>query len=255
MEVVGQAGDGAEAVQLVENLFPNVVLMDIRMPVMDGVKATREIFSPVRAARRPRPARVVVLTTFNLDDRAATAIRYGASGFLLKDAAPVQLTNAIRTVHGGNAVLAPHDLAVLLEGEFRNRHALPDRYHSLTNKEENTSPRWHRALATQKSHASGFSASRLSRLTSATSFASLNSATESRSSSLPTNMGCLEATRRSRLRVLRSPRLRVLDEVCATPQEPPWLRGSGVPDSPDRACAFAIRTGSCRGACTGSTLG
>jgi DNA-binding NarL/FixJ family response regulator len=136
MRVIGQAGDGAEAVRLVDELGPDVVLMDIRMPEMDGVEATREIFTPTRAARRERPVRVVVLTTFNLDDRAATAIRYGASGFLLKDTTPVMLSNAIRTVHAGNAVLAPQDLAVLLEGEFRTRRPLPHSYRTLTEKEQ-----------------------------------------------------------------------------------------------------------------------
>jgi DNA-binding NarL/FixJ family response regulator len=136
MHVVGQAGDGAEAVRLVDELRPDVVLLDIRMPEMDGVEATRQIFSPARAARRERPVRVVALTTFNLDDRAATAIRFGASGFLLKDTTPVLLSNAIRTVHAGNAVLAPQDLAVLLEGEFRTRRALPRGYYTLTAKEQ-----------------------------------------------------------------------------------------------------------------------
>ena len=135
MRVIGQAGDGHEAIQLVDELSPDVVLMDIRMPDMDGVEATRQIFSPDRSARRLEPVRVVVLTTFNLDDRAATAIRYGASGFLLKDTTPVQLSDAIRTVHAGNAVLAPQDLAELLEGKFRSRRALPDSYRALTDKE------------------------------------------------------------------------------------------------------------------------
>ena len=118
MSVVGDAGDGLEAVRLVDELAPDVVLMDVRMPAMDGVEATRQIFLPERVARRSSPVRVVVLTTFNLDDRAATAIRYGASGFLLKDTTPVQLRDAIRTVHAGNAVLAPTDLAALLDQQF-----------------------------------------------------------------------------------------------------------------------------------------
>ncbi|MCW2796464.1 response regulator transcription factor [Nocardioides sp.] len=135
MEVVGSAGDGFEAVRLVDELEPDVVLMDIRMPEMDGVEATRQIFSPDRAAKRGRPVRVVVLTTFNLDDRAATAIRYGASGFLLKDTTPVLLRDAIRTVHAGNAVLAPEDLSTLLDGQFRSRTPVPTAYLSLTDKE------------------------------------------------------------------------------------------------------------------------
>jgi DNA-binding NarL/FixJ family response regulator len=135
MEVVGAAGDGLEAVRLVDELAPDVVLMDIRMPDMDGVEATRQIFLPDRAARRERAVRVVVLTTFNLDDRAATAIRYGASGFLLKDTTPTLLRDAIRTVHAGNAVLAPQDLSTLLDGQFRSRAPVPTAYHRLTDKE------------------------------------------------------------------------------------------------------------------------
>ncbi|SEE65562.1 response regulator [Jiangella alba] len=135
MTVVGSAGDGLEAVRLVDDLSPDVVLMDIRMPDMDGVEATRQVFLPDRVSRRSTPVRVVVLTTFNLDDRAATAIRYGASGFLLKDTTPLQLRDAIRTVYAGNAVLAPQDLATLLDGQFRSRTAVPAAYLSLTDKE------------------------------------------------------------------------------------------------------------------------
>jgi DNA-binding NarL/FixJ family response regulator len=135
MEVVGQGADGHDGVRLVDELQPDVVLMDIRMPGMDGVEATRQIFSPARAARRERQVRVVVLTTFNLDDRAATAIRYGASGFLLKDTTPTMLRDAIRTVYTGNAVLAPQDLAKLLEGNFQPRRPIPPGLDTLTDKE------------------------------------------------------------------------------------------------------------------------
>lgn len=139
MEVVGAAADGLEAVALVDELAPDVVLMDIRMPEMDGVEATRQIFLPERVARRAErghaPVRVVVLTTFNLDDRAATAIRHGASGFLLKDTTPVQLRDAIRTVHTGNAVLAPGDLATLLDSQFVAAVPPPSAYLGLTDKE------------------------------------------------------------------------------------------------------------------------
>ena len=135
MEVVGGAADGLEAVRLVDELAPDVVLMDIRMPEMDGVEATRQIFLPERAARRERPVRVVVLTTFNLDDRAASAIRYGASGFLLKGTTPLMLRDAIRTVHAGNAVLAPTDLSTLLDTQFQARTAPPATYTTLTEKE------------------------------------------------------------------------------------------------------------------------
>ncbi len=139
MTVVGTAGDGREAVRLVDELSPDVVLMDIRMPELDGVEATREIFSAARVAGRHAqglaPVRVIVLTTFNLDDRAATAIQHGASGFLLKDTTPLMLAAAIRTVHTGNAVLAPGDLSLLLEGRFRAPAAPPSAYAALTDKE------------------------------------------------------------------------------------------------------------------------
>jgi DNA-binding NarL/FixJ family response regulator len=135
MVVVGQAGSGREAVRQVEQRQPDIVLMDIRMPELDGVEATRQIFAPQAAALRTRPVRVIVLTTFNLDDRAARAIRFGASGFLLKDITPDHLQAAIRTVYAGNAVLAPTDLQRLLEGEFRTRVPVPAAYAALTDKE------------------------------------------------------------------------------------------------------------------------
>ena len=135
MRVVGAAGNGVDAVRLVEELRPDVVLMDIRMPRMDGVEASRQIFAPERVARRTKPVRVIVLTTFNLDDRAATAIRHGASGFLLKDTTPLMLRDAIRTVHSGNAVLAPQDLATLLDRQFQAEVAPPAAFLGLTDKE------------------------------------------------------------------------------------------------------------------------
>ncbi|HWU23332.1 MAG TPA: response regulator transcription factor [Nocardioides sp.] len=135
MEVVGTAGDGLEAIAVADRTEPDVVLMDLRMPEMDGVEATRQLLAPERVARRERPLRVVVLTTFDLDDRAATAIRYGASGFLLKDTTPLQLAEAIRTVAAGNAVLAPADLATLLDRSFTATTAPPAAYLALTEKE------------------------------------------------------------------------------------------------------------------------
>jgi DNA-binding NarL/FixJ family response regulator len=135
MEVVGAARDGEQAVTLVDSLSPDIVLMDIRMPELDGVEATRRIFLPERVRARTRQVRVLVLTTFDLDDRAATAIRYGASGFILKDTTPALLIDAIRTVHAGNAVLAPDDLATLLDGRFQERTATPPAFETLTEKE------------------------------------------------------------------------------------------------------------------------
>jgi DNA-binding NarL/FixJ family response regulator len=135
MRVIGAGGDGVEAVRLVDELQPDVVLMDIRMPLTDGVEATRQIFAPERVARRTGPVRVIVLTTFNLDDRAATAIRYGASGFLLKDTTPLMLRDAIRTVYGGNAVLSPQHLATMLDRQFRAEVRPPAAFLGLTDKE------------------------------------------------------------------------------------------------------------------------
>jgi DNA-binding NarL/FixJ family response regulator len=101
--VVGQAADGADAVRQARNLEPDVVLMDVRMPVMDGLQAARQILS---AASPARP-RVLMLTTFDLDDYVYAALRAGASGFLLKDATAAQLVDAVRVVAAGDALLAP----------------------------------------------------------------------------------------------------------------------------------------------------
>jgi DNA-binding NarL/FixJ family response regulator len=106
MTIVAEAGDGAIGLDRAIALEPDVVLMDVRMPVMDGIAATSAILSHFDAAGRT-PPRIVVLTTFDLDEAAATALRRGASGFLLKDTHPEFLLAAIRTVHDGNAVIAP----------------------------------------------------------------------------------------------------------------------------------------------------
>ena len=103
IRVVGEAGDGAEAVRLAEELLPDVVLMDVRMPNMDGIEATRRL----RASRDGERPRVLVLTTFDLDEHVYAALRAGASGFLLKDATPEQILEAIRVVAAGDALLAP----------------------------------------------------------------------------------------------------------------------------------------------------
>ncbi|MBM3715843.1 MAG: response regulator transcription factor [Actinobacteria bacterium] len=100
LTVVGEAADGREGIEVVRTTRPDVVLMDVRMPVMDGLAATAEIL------RQPEPPRVVVLTTFDLDEAAARAIQQGASGFLLKDSEPESLLSAVRTVHAGSAVIA-----------------------------------------------------------------------------------------------------------------------------------------------------
>ncbi len=110
LELRGEAADGAEAVEVVARSRPDIVLMDLRMPVLDGIEATRRILASAREGLR-----VVVLTTFDLDEAAARAIRAGASGFVLKDADPEFLLAAIRTVHGGAAVFAPSATSALLE--------------------------------------------------------------------------------------------------------------------------------------------
>ena len=106
LEFVGEAGDGLEGVALAARALPDVVLMDIRMPIMDGIESTERIVAASTAAGRDTP-RVIVLTTFDLDEAATRAIRAGASGFLLKDSDPEFLLAAIRAVHAGTAVVAP----------------------------------------------------------------------------------------------------------------------------------------------------
>jgi DNA-binding NarL/FixJ family response regulator len=101
LDVVGEAVDGLEAVRLATELEPDVILMDVRMPRMDGIEATRQI-----VARMPS-ARIVVLTTFDLDEYVYEAVRAGASGFLLKDISPVDLVHAVGVVARGDALLAP----------------------------------------------------------------------------------------------------------------------------------------------------
>jgi DNA-binding NarL/FixJ family response regulator len=107
--VVGEAGDGAAAVELARSTPIDVMLMDVRMPGVDGIAATAEVTAG------PAAPRVIVLTTFDLDEYAFAAIRAGASGFLLKDARPQELATAIRTVHAGEAALAPRVTRRMIE--------------------------------------------------------------------------------------------------------------------------------------------
>jgi DNA-binding NarL/FixJ family response regulator len=109
IEVVGEAGDGAEAVAAVRRLRPDVVLMDIRMPAMDGLEATRRILA------EPTDCRVLILTTFDLDRYVYAALAAGASGFLLKDVTPEHLAAAVRLVTTGDALLAPSITRRLVE--------------------------------------------------------------------------------------------------------------------------------------------
>lgn len=109
IQVVGEAEDGVQAVALVGELEPDVVLLDIRMPNLDGIEATRQIVASGSSAR------ILVLTTFDLDEYVYGAVRAGASGFLLKDVRPAELVDAIRVVANGTALLAPTAVARLLE--------------------------------------------------------------------------------------------------------------------------------------------
>ena len=119
IEIVGEAADGSDAVRLVELYRPDVVLMDVRMPVLDGIEATRAIATSAAGA----DTRVLILTTFDLDEYAFSALRAGASGFLLKDVPPAELVGAIRTVARGDAVVSPRVTRRLLE-EYSDK--LPD---------------------------------------------------------------------------------------------------------------------------------
>jgi DNA-binding NarL/FixJ family response regulator len=134
MEVVGEAADGREAVALARRSFPTVVLMDVRMPNLDGLEATRLICADPSLEN----TRVLMLTTFDLDEYVYGALRAGASGFLLKDAGPEELLRAIRTVAAGDALLAP-SITRRLIAEFANRPesapAAPVELNQLTERE------------------------------------------------------------------------------------------------------------------------
>ncbi|SHE60045.1 response regulator [Streptoalloteichus hindustanus] len=124
LQVVGEAGDGAEAVRMAAELRPDVVLMDVRMPVLDGVEATKRI-------AEEGTAKVLVMTTFDLDEYALAALRNGASGFMLKDTPPADLVSAVRAVASGDAVVSPSVTKRLLDrflgaggGELRDANVL-----------------------------------------------------------------------------------------------------------------------------------
>jgi len=134
VEVVGEAADGLEAVAAAQRLKPDVVLMDVRMPEMDGIEATRRLL-----ADRGTSAKVVMLTTFDMDEYVYDALRAGASGFLLKDVPPEQLVAGIRAVASGDALLAPSVTRRVIE-EFVRRppasvRTLPPRLGELTTRE------------------------------------------------------------------------------------------------------------------------
>jgi len=136
LEFVGQAGDGVEGIAMAATALPDVILMDIRMPVMDGIESTREILAQAAQRGGPQP-RIIVLTTFDLDEAAMRAIRGGASGFLLKDADPEFLLAAIRTVHAGTSVIAASATRELFENfDSQATSAVPASFDTLTAREK-----------------------------------------------------------------------------------------------------------------------
>ncbi|MBE1487041.1 response regulator [Plantactinospora soyae] len=136
LTVVGEAGDGAQGVSMTRTLRPDVVLMDVRMPVLDGIEATRQIVDA------GSPARILVLTTFDLDEYVFAALRAGASGFLLKDVPPADLLTGIRAVAAGDAVVAPNVTRRLIDAfaghlpdPSTGRSPVDERLHRLTDRE------------------------------------------------------------------------------------------------------------------------
>lgn len=134
VELIGEAADGAEAVEALRAMEADVVLMDVRMPGMNGIEATRRIRSDAVADGRERP-QVLILTTFDLDEYVFEAIKAGASGFLLKDVGPARLVEAVCTVHHGNAVVAPTATRRLLDRFARHLPTTPVSDSSLTPRE------------------------------------------------------------------------------------------------------------------------
>jgi DNA-binding NarL/FixJ family response regulator len=134
IEVVGEVADGAEAIEAVRRLRPDVVLMDIRMPVLDGLEATRRIVADERLAG----VRVVMLTTYELDEYVFEALRVGASGFLLKDVDPADLRQAVRVAASGDALLSPSVTRRLIDefvAKVARRRTDPERLSLLTDRE------------------------------------------------------------------------------------------------------------------------
>ncbi|MEV6973894.1 response regulator transcription factor [Kitasatospora sp. NPDC093806] len=136
IEVAGDAADGAQALELSGRVHPDVVLMDVRMPVLDGLEATRRLLAP--AADGTHRPKVLMLTTFDVDDYVYEALRAGASGFLLKDAPPADLIAAVRVVAAGEALLAPSVTRRLIEDFARTR---PAKRHDPTLRVDGLTPR------------------------------------------------------------------------------------------------------------------
>jgi DNA-binding NarL/FixJ family response regulator len=208
LEVVGEAADGGEAVRLAGHVRADVVLMDIRMPGMDGIEATRRLAGD----GVQDPVRVLILTTFDLDEYVLSALRVGASGFLLKDVPPEDLVDAIKVVAAGDALLAPSVTRRLLD---RFASKLPDpaatrpaALDSLTARELEVLGLVARACPTPRSPSTWSSARPPSRPTSAASWPSSTSATASRPSSW---------------------RMRPASSAQASPDDGPAVRRRSVP--------------------------
>lgn len=135
MDVVGQAADGTDALDVIAANVPDVVLMDVQMSPMGGVEAVRRIFSDATGKFTQLP-KVIMLTTFDWDQHAASAVRHGASGFILKDSTPEFVCESIRAVHAGNSVIAPQNLAALLEAEPEPVREVPADFCELTDREK-----------------------------------------------------------------------------------------------------------------------
>ena len=165
IEVVGQAADGEEAVALARELRPDVCLFDIRMPGIDGIEATRRLAGPDVAD----PMAVVVITTFDLDEYVHAALKAGARGFLLKDAGPELLAQAMRAAANGDALIAPSVTARLLAA-FADAHGRRRPHRSRASRSPTArrrcSPPWPAAAPTPRSPTSSTSASARSRPTS-----------------------------------------------------------------------------------------
>ena len=182
IDVVGEACDGEEAVALVLRLDPDVVLMDVRMPSVDGIEATRRL-----AGRR---SAIVMLTTFDLDEYVYAALKAGACGFLLKDAPPESLVAAVRSAGRGEALLAPEITRRLVEQYVRlpaPGAATPEVLEPLTPRERGCWPRWGAATATARSPAGCSCPRRRSRPTWRARWPSCGCATGRRPSCWPTS--------------------------------------------------------------------
>ena len=189
IEVVAEASNGLEAVEKAARFNPSVVLMDIRMPELDGLQATERILAANNAAR------ILILTTFDLDEYVFKALRAGASGFVLKDDSPEQLIAAIRTVAAGEALLSPAVTTRVIKKFVRTPPpAPPKEFEELSERERDVFRLMVAASRMRRSVTSSTSARRLSRLTSLIFFRSSSSATACRQSCSRTRQGSSSRT-------------------------------------------------------------